>query len=460
MSLFKSDQYTDSVTHGSLTMPRAPGTPAHAEGAAPSTAASSRRTRAAGFFAIGAVLSILLVIGQVHRSAGAVIIPVLAGSVDASMAELAGIVSALFLAQGLSQIPVGILIDRYGPRAVIPSFALVGAVGTLVFAYATQGMTLGLGRLITGCGFSATVMGSFVLTTRWVAPERFSTMSGRFLFIGGIGSLVATTPLAFAIETIGWFATFAWLAGFTLLGAALTWLVVRDDPPGAARAHAPVATGLRPMLAEWASIFRHRRIWPILLVGLVLYAPQQILLGLWAGPFFDDVHHLGAVPRSQILFVMALGMNLGYMGFGPLERRLNRRRPIILSAMLCIAALFAFVGAHGYASAWQSALAFCVLSVIAPFFVVSISHALAFYPQQFSGRVMSTLNMTCIVGVVIVQNFTGLVMAAFPAADGGASVTGYRMVFAAMAALYVGAALLYSVTPEARPDAPRPATLQ
>ena len=153
-------------------------------------------------------------------------------------------------------------------------------------------------------------------------------------------------------------------------------------------------------------------------------------------------------------------MNLGYMGFGPLERRPNRRRPIILSAMLCIAALFAFVGAHGYASAWQSALAFCVLSVIAPFFVVSISHALAFYPQQFSGRVMSTLNMTCIVGVVIVQNFTGLVMAAFPAADGGASVTGYRMVFAAMAALYVGAALLYSVTPEARPDAPRPATLQ
>ncbi len=375
------------------------------------------------------------------------------------MAELAGVISALFLAQGLSQIPVGILIDRYGPRAIIPSFAIIGAVGTMVFATATQGMTLGLGRLLTGLGFSATVMGSFVLTTRWVAPERFTTISGRFLFIGGMGSLLATTPLAYAIETIGWRATFGWLAALTLLGATLTWLVVRNEPPGSKHAPAVQPIGLRSLLAEWASILRNRRIWPILVVGLVLYSPQQILLGLWAGPFFDDVHHLGAVPRSQILFVMALGMNLGYMGFGPLERRLNRRRPIILTAMGTIAALFAVVGAYAYSSAWLSAIAFCAISIVAPFFIVSMSHALAFYPQRFSGRVMSTLNMTCIVGVVFVQNLTGLIVTAFPSADGGGSVTGYRWVFAAMAALYAAAALLYSVTPEARPDQPRPTSL-
>jgi len=417
------------------------------------------QARTNGIAAMLAVLSILLVTGQLHRSSGAVLLPALAGTLDLNVGELASIISALFLAQGLSQIPVGIMIDRLGPRVVIPALALVAAIGTWVFAASSQFSTLAFGRLLMGVGFSAVVTGSYVLITRWVPAQRFSTMSGRVLFIGGMGGLFATTPLALLIESAGWRTTYNWLGAVTLVGCVLTYLIVRDGPAGAPIAPPSKGLGFRGALREWGSIFRHRRFWPILVVGFVLYSPQQILLGLWAGPFLDDVHHLDAIPRSHILLAMAFGMNIGSLLFGPIERRLNVRRPLVLGCMLFIAAAFTALASFAYASLWQSAFVFCVISLVAPFFIVTTSHALGLYPQHFSGRVMSTLNMTCIIGVVLVQNLTGAIVGSLPHATGPETAGAYRAVFATMGALFFVAALVYRKTAEVKPDAARPLTL-
>jgi sugar phosphate permease len=411
------------------------------------------------FATIFVALSILLIVGQLHRSSGGVLLPALAGTMPLSLAQLASIVSAMFLAHGLSQIPAGIALDRYGPRIVIALLALVAALGSWVFAESHGAGTLGLGRAMLGAGFAATVMGSFVLLTNWVPPEKFSTMSGRVLFIGGMGGLLATTPLAMLIEAIGWRATFHWLAAITLAGGIVAWLVIRDRPADATAALAAKATPpatFAGVIKGWAAVVRDRRIWPILIVGFVLYSPQQVLLGLWAGPFLDDIHHLGAVPRSHILLAMAIATTVGSLAFGPVERRLDVRRPLVLGSMALVSALFALLALFSYASLWQSALIFCAISLVAPFYIVTLSHALALFPQPLSGRVISTVNMTCVIGVVLVQNLTGIIVAAIPQATGATPAEAYRWIFGTMAALLAAAMLVYSTTAEVRPSAARP----
>ncbi|MBK7473524.1 MAG: hypothetical protein IPI73_25720 [Betaproteobacteria bacterium] len=214
------------------------------------------------------------------------------------------------------------------------------------------------------------------------------------------------------------------------------------------------------MLGGWASVVRARRIRPILMVGFVLYAPQQVLLGLWAGPFLDDVHRLGALPRGHILLAMAVATTVGSLAYGPLERRLNRRRVLVLVSTMRAAALFAVLALFAYASLWQSAVLLCAIQLVAPFYIVALSHALALFPQAFSGRVMATVNLTCVMGVVVVQNVTGLMVSAIPQVDGVTPAEAYRWVFATMAVLLAAAVAVYSTTIEVKPSTARPLELR
>jgi predicted MFS family arabinose efflux permease len=91
---------------------------------------------------------------------------------------------------------------------------------------------------------------------------------------------------------------------------------------------------------------------------------------------------------------MAVATTVGSLAYGPLERRLNRRRVLVLVSMGVAAALFAVLALFAYASLWQSAVLLCAIQLVAPFYIVALSHALALFPQA-PGRVMATVNLTC-----------------------------------------------------------------
>ena len=142
-----------------------------------------------------------------------------------SMGLLGGV---FFLSFAIFQIPAGILVDRYGPRKVMSAVIIFGVLGSIIFALSNSFYSLLVGRIFMGLGCSICLMGSLVLITRWSNTDQFSKLAGIILAVGGIGGLLATTPLSYFSELYGWRLSF-WLAAVVTFFVMLLYYFVLED---------------------------------------------------------------------------------------------------------------------------------------------------------------------------------------------------------------------------------------
>ncbi|MCP5370618.1 MAG: MFS transporter [Hyphomicrobiales bacterium] len=420
-------------------------------------AAAPSPLRSARFITMFAFLCVTFALGQFHRSSGAVMSPVFVDELMLGAEQLGLVIGGMFITQGLMQIPSAVLLDRYGSRNVMPAMTLVAVAGCGLIGIADSWLTILTGRVLLGVGFATTLLGAYPVFVRWGRPEIIATLTGRYLFVGGIGALSATLPLAWVIEVFSWRSVYLALGAATLVSALMTYVVLRDSPNdgagagGGARMPAPRAT-LRGSITGMGEVLADRRIWPVLTIALFLYSPLQVLIGLWAGPFLKDVHQVPALERSYILLAMAVAMNLGMLMFGPIERHFNTRRRVILYATSAICLMFLALALAGYAHLWAAVALFVLIELAAPFFVVVLVHSQVMFPPEYASRVVSLINLLAISGIFVSQYLTGHVIGAVtddPAVTG--SVLGYRLVFALMAAVFGVITLVYRRTRDIPP---------
>src|SRR5215813_10685082 len=166
-----------------------------------------------------ATLVSIYIVSQFLRNSVGVIAPNLAADLGLSPAEIGLLSSIFFLAFAAVQIPLGMALDRFGPRICLVVGAAITVIGAVVFACAASPGVLTFGRALLGFGTA----GSF-----------FATLAGLQVGIGTLGALLATAPLAFSTATIGWRGSFLGVAAVTLLIGLMIAVVVKDD---AASAH-------------------------------------------------------------------------------------------------------------------------------------------------------------------------------------------------------------------------------
>src|SRR5438270_2157467 len=177
---------------------------------------------------VGALAAIYLV-SQFLRNSVGVIAPDLAAEIGLSAGEIGLLSSAFFFAFAAAQLPLGIAIDRYGPKRCMLVCAVIALIGTIEFALATTPVGLITARVLMGLGSSCYLMAPLALYARRFPPERFTVLAGIQLSIGTIGTLFVTAPLAWASAAIGWRTTFLVVAGFLLACALMVAIVVRED---------------------------------------------------------------------------------------------------------------------------------------------------------------------------------------------------------------------------------------
>jgi len=398
------------------------------------------------------LFAVLFGTGQFHRISSAVIMPELDTELALGAASLGLISGVYFLTAMAMQIPTGLCFDRFGARRTVSVVLTISIVGTMVFATAHTATGLIIGRALMGAGFASVLMGAYAVFARWIPTEKFSTFSAWLLAFGSVGGMFATSPLAAAVEWFGWRPTIIGVGFMTVGLVLLTYAGVRDAPPGF------VEKGRRPgNLAEnlrgLVDVLRHREMRYILAMGVATYGPGMALLGLWGGPYLDDVHALNTVDRGNLLFVMALSMPIGLMLIGPLDRVFNSRKKVVV--------IFAGLKGLGFIALaiWIDGSLWLVgpLMVWAMFsqayYVALQSHCRATFPETMVGRATTSLNLVSVGGVALMQIATGAIIGAFPAADGIASAEGYRWVFAFVGIIIVLAVLAYSRVPD-RPVRP------
>ena len=394
----------------------------------------------------------VFVLSQFFRAANAVIAKTLSAEFGLSPESLGLLTGMFFLAFGAAQIPVGILFDRFGARRTVPVVLTAAIAGSILFGLAQGEAMLIAGRLLLGVGCSGVLMGSLFLFGQWAPAAAFSTWMGRMIAIGGAGGLLSTTPLATIAEELGWRTAFWGAAGLTALGAVAIYALARDrgasDTPGAAPTE-----GLRESLRGVRAALATPGFPTLTLMGFSSYPVVITVLGLWGGPYLADRHGLTPVEAGNALLVMAVALIVANLVLGPIERRLDTRKGLILGCAAIVTGALALLAALPRLEVWAVILLFALIGACGSYNIMLAGHARSLLPDRLAGRGMALMAIAFMGGPAVLQALGGVIVGAFPAANGAAPAIAYQALFASLAALVALACLAYLRLPDARPSA-------
>jgi MFS family permease len=388
-----------------------------------------------------AILGLLYIVSQFLRNSVGVIAPNLAAEMGLSPIEIGLLSSIYFFAFAATQLPLGVALDRFGPKRCMLASIAVTVAGSVAFALAHDVFGLVVSRALLGFGTACFLMAPVALYARWFPPERFSTFAGIHLGVGTLGALLATAPLAFAVAGVGWRTAFLAVAILTVVIGLLTWLIVSDDPPG--RTTESRNETLRESVAGIWQVIRTPSIGRIFLVQLTSYPSFVLVVGLWGGPYLTHIYGYDLKGRGEILFVAALAQVLGSFIWGPSDRIFGRfKPPILFGTALSFSALLLFAFG-GVMPAPLLLVAFALLGFSTGMTSVVMSHGRSLVPPHLLGRCITLLNIGTMGGGFLVQFVSGVVIDLFPSQGGTYPLEAYRLVFGLQAALVLVGAWAY-----------------
>ena len=365
---------------------------------------------------------------------------------------LGALTGAFFFGFASMQIPCGFLFDRFGPRRSVAGMLVAATLGGLVFTLAPSFPELLTGRVLMGCGFGVMLIGSMVVITRWFPADRFSTVTALVMSIGLLGNLIATTPLAWASQAIGWRAVFGLAVGFTACAAVAVWLVVRDAPSG----HPFLARSPEPprlMLQGLFEVLGNRQLRPILAMNFCNYACTFTVQGLWGGPYLREVHGFSAIEAGNVLLAAVVAYQCGMLAFGPLDRLLDTRKGIAIAGTLVIVAMLALLALASQTPNWVPVTAILTIGFFSASSTMVITHGRGIFPDRLIGRAVATINTFVMLGVACMQTLSGVIVGSFePLAGGVRSETAYRALFAVLTLVLGSAVLIYSRSRDVKPS--------
>jgi sugar phosphate permease len=238
--------------------------------------------------------------------------------------------SVYFLTFAAIQLPLGVLLDRYGPRRVQSTLLIVAAIGAALFATAHQFGTLVLGRALIGVGVAGGLLAGLKAIVSWFPKERISLVNGCFIMLGTLGAVTATSHADWLLPHIGWRGLLALLAVATSATAAIIFSIV----PDLSCIHAvPCRQSIRLRV-----IYTDPRFWRLAPVSMMCISTAWALQGLWAAPWLADVERLEHVEIVRHLLVMAVALSIGALLLGIGSDRL-RKLGVRSETILCYAAI-------------------------------------------------------------------------------------------------------------------------
>lgn len=382
------------------------------------------------------------ILSQFYRSFLTVIVDELTRDLSIGPREFGALGAVWFLVFAAMQIPVGIWLDRFGPRRTMVGMMGAAVLGAVVFAEARSFPFALFAMGLIGFGCAPILMGALYFFARTETPAAFGSLGSIFLGVGLLGGLFAATPLALLVQAIGWRAALHAIAAVTFVSLVLIALVLRDPPQAKNEAEGSVFNGFLTLLRAPGMV-------PFLLMSIVITAEVWTERSLWVGPFFGEVYALDALIRGHIIFGMGVAMTISALAAGPIASALQAPKLVTMVGTSVVAAGFLILALWPGMPLVSAIIIMILIGLFGATYVVMIAHARSLMPTSLIGRGITLINFLSIGGTGVLQLVSGMAVeraksAGLPAADV------YAFMHALFGVLMLAGVLVYAFAPSGR----------
>jgi MFS family permease len=368
-------------------------------------------------FATGYFLSFLF------RTINASISPVLASDFGLGAAETGLLASVYFLVFAGAQIPIGVLLDRYGPRRVQGVLLVLAVGGASLFGNADSFAELLVGRALIGLGVAASLMAGLKAIVMWFPRDRVALVNGGMIMLGSLGAVTATAPTDWLLAWIGWRSLFEVLTILTLAVAALIYFVTPKEGSFKRSTPSEKALSLR-------SIFSDPRFLRIAPLSATCIGSSWAMHSLWAASWLSDVEELGRQSVINQLFAMAMGISMGALLLGTIADRLRKRGIATEVLLVVVSVLFMLAElAIILRLPLPSILPWSIVSVVGAGTVLSYAIIADYFPVEIAARANGALNLLHFGCAFAVQYGIGLIVASWVPEAGHYPLVAYQAAF-------------------------------
>ena len=254
-------------------------------------------------FAFGFFISNLL------RSITATLTPILTTEFDLSAGNLGLLAGGYFIGFAIMQIPVGLLLDKHGPKKIISFFLVIAIVGTLSFAFAKTFSGLLISRIFIGVGVSACMMGPLTGYRVWFADKYQQRANSWMLMVANLGFVSSTLPVQILLPEIGWRLIFVLIAFLTLLSIVLVLIFI----PNWNKTDEKLK---KENLSALSEIWKNKFFISLIPIAFINYGGIQAIQTLWAGPWMLEVAGYNAIQSATGLFWINITMLIAFLFWG------------------------------------------------------------------------------------------------------------------------------------------------
>ncbi|MDA9451125.1 MFS transporter [Bradyrhizobium sp. CCBAU 21360] len=374
-------------------------------------------------------------LSYLFRTINALMASHLSSDTGVGAADLGLLTAVYFLVFAVAQIPIGILLDRFGPRRVQSILLLLAAAGAGLFAISTDFLSLLIARAMIGLGVAAALTAGLKSIVLWFPRERVALLNGYMVMLGSLGAVTATVPLEYLLAWMGWRQLFEVLAAATGATAILIYTVVPER-------------GIVPSTARvtLSSVFSDRRFWRMAPLSATCIGSSWSLQGLWASPWLIDVEGFDRDSLVRQLFIMSIVLSGGAWLFGMAVHYTKRRgigaeAILAMVAVLFIAAELALILRAPLPSIWP----WSVVAIVGTATVVSFAVIADYFPPELAGRANGALNVLHFGWAFLAQYVTGLILEQWSANDGHRPIQAYQVAFGLNVALQIATFVLFAL---------------
>lgn len=331
----------------------------------------------------------------------------LMGSFAITAGALGNLIAFYYYIYTPMQLPVGVLMDRFGPKRLLVFACLICAFGSYLFASATHTSVIAIARLLVGFGSAFAFVGVLKLAAIWLPKNRFGMVCGLATALGMVGAMIGDIAMANIVNHHGWRSTVMYSA---IVGVVLAIVILFVMKEAGSHTDSHEKTTFKHLLPDLYQLIKNPQIWLNGIIGCLLYLPTSAFAELWGVPYLQSTFDFSRQNAAAAVSMIFLGWAIGGPIAGFISDRVRLRRlPIIIGSIVAALLILVLLYSHDLSK-------FSVYTILFIFGAFSSAQVLVFAvgreisPAKLSGTSVALTNMLVMLGGVIFQPVVGILL--------------------------------------------------